>query len=422
MKTRLKSLFTGNPAHKPGLGAIEILRYVGSGLLVTVGFIDPGNWASNIAAGSGFGYTLLWMVTLATIMLIILQHNVAHLGIVTGDCLAESIMKHLNPKLARAVLGTGLLAVISTALAEIMGGAIALELLAGIPIRAGSLIMLLTTLVLLFTNTYTKLEKLIIGFVSIIGFSFLYELSIVGIQWPVAIRNWLTISIPKDSMPIIMAVLGAVVMPHNLFLHSEIIQSRQWNKEDESIIKRQLKFEFADTIISMLIGWSINSAMIILAAGTFFKNGTAVTELSQAQSLLTPLLGSKAAFVFGAALLFSGISSSITAGMAGGSIYAGFFKEPYDIKDTHTRFGVSFVLIAATLLIFLISNPYKGLIYSQMLLSIQLPVTVFVQIYLTSSGKVMGHYRNSLFDNAFLVSVALILAVLNLMLFGSMIR
>lgn len=418
---KFKELITENPKHKPVFGALEILKYIGPGLLVTVGFIDPGNWASNLAAGSQFGYKLLWMVTLSTIMLILLQHNVAHLGIVTGDCLAEATMKHLRPGLARVILWTGICAVISTALAEILGGAIALEMLFGIPIRIGAILVLCLVLFLLFSNTYTKLEKLIIGFVSIIGFSFLYELSIVSIDWPVALKSWVTVSMPQGSILIVMAVLGAVVMPHNLFLHSEIIQSRQWNKEDEAVIKRQLKYEYADTIISMIIGWAINSAMIILAAATFFKGNIVVSELSQAQQLLTPMLGAKASIVFGVALLFSGISSTITAGMAGGSIYAGLFKEPYDIKDTHTKVGVSFILIVSTIIIFLISDPFKGLVYSQMILSIQLPITVFLQIYLTSSKKVMGVYRNSLLHNALLIAIGIILAILNIMLFRSFI-
>lgn len=421
MKSKIKALFTENPKHKPTFGAREILKYIGPGLLVTVGFIDPGNWASNIAAGSEFGYSLLWMVTLSTIMLILLQHNVAHLGIVTGDCLAEATMKNLRPNVARTILGTGILAVISTALAEILGGAIALQLLLGIPIRIGSIIILGLVIFLLFSNTYTKLEKLIIGFVSIIGFSFLYEMSIVAIDWPVAFKSWVTVTIPPGSMFIVMAVLGAVVMPHNLFLHSEIIQSRQWNKEDEEVIKKQLKFEFADTLISMCIGWAINSAMIILAATTFFKQNMMVSELGQAQQLLSPMLGTKASIIFGVALLFSGISSTITAGMAGGSIYAGLFKEPYDIKDTHTKVGVSLILIASTIIIFLISDPFKGLIYSQMFLSIQLPITVFLQIYLTSSKKIMGNHRNSILHNVLLISIGIILAVLNLMLFKSFI-
>ena len=220
-------------------------------------------------------------------------------------------------------------------------------------------------------------------------------------------------------MPIIMAVLGAVVMPHNLFLHSEIIQSRQWNLEEDNVIKKQLKFEFLDTLFSMIIGWAINSSMIILAATTFYMNHVKVEELEQAQQMLVPIVGNFAALVFGVALLFSGISSTMTAGMAGGTIFAGLFDEPYDIHDRHTKVGVIGILSIATIIIFLINDPFKGLIYSQMLLSIQLPITVFLQIYLTSSEKVMGKYKNSVIGRISLWSIGIILTMLNIMLFVS---
>nr|WP_314461740.1 Nramp family divalent metal transporter [uncultured Clostridium sp.] len=402
--------------HKPKFGLKELLHYVGPGLLVTVGFIDPGNWASNIAAGSDYGYILLWMVTLSTIMLIILQHNVAHLGIVTGDCLAEAAHKHLKPWLSKIVLTTAVLAAVSTAMAEILGAAIALNLLFRIPVKLASVLILALILWMLFTNSYQKLEKWIIGFVSIIGLSFIYELSMVNVDWNQAVAGWTTIRFPKGSMLIIMSVLGAVVMPHNLFLHSEIIQSRQWNLEDESIQKLQLKYEFADTLLSMIIGWAINSAMIILAATTFFSKGEHVSELGQAAQMLRPLVGQGASVIFAVALLFSGIASTTTAGMAGGSIFAGMFGEPYDPDDPHTRFGVTWILVIAAFVIFLIRDPFKGLVYSQMLLSVQLPVTVFLQIYLTSSEKVMGKYKNGLRDKVLLIAIGAILTVLNIML------
>jgi manganese transport protein len=192
-----------------------------------------------------------------------------------------------------------------------------------------------------------------------------------------------------------MSVLGAVVMPHNLFLHSEIIQSRQWNRKNEKVIKKQLRYEFLDTLVSMLVGWAINSAMILLAAATFFRTKTPVSELQQANHLLVPLLGNNAAVVFAVALLFAGVASTITSGMAAGSIFAGMYKEPYDIKDNHSRMGVAISLILALGIIYIIPNPFKGLIFSQMILSIQLPFTIFLQVYLTSSEKVMGKYKNS---------------------------
>lgn len=406
--------------HKPRMGGIEILKYIGPGMLVTVGFIDPGNWASNLAAGSQYGYQLLWMVTLSTIMLIILQHNVAHLGIASGLCLAEAATLYTPKYISRPVLGSAIVASVSTSLAEILGGAIALQMLFRIPIKAGAVITLISILFLLFSNSYRKLEKWIIAFVSLIGLSFIYELWLTDINWHQAVIGWVKPTIPDGSMLIVMSVLGAVVMPHNLYLHSEIIQSRQWNTENEQIIRKQLRFEFLDTLFSMIAGWAINSAMILMAASTFFTTGIRVDELQQAQSMLTPLLGNMAAVIFAVALLFAGISSTITSAMAGGSIFAGLFGEPYDLKDNHSRIGVLISLLVALIIIFLVNNPFQGLLYSQMILSIQLPVTIFTQIYLTSSKKVMGIHANSKFLNILLLSIGLLVTFLNVRLFISM--
>ncbi len=405
--------------HKPSFGGLDILKYIGPGLLVTVGFIDPGNWASNIAAGSEFGYELLWMVTLSTIMLIILQHNVAHLGIATGLCLSEAANKHTPPWISRTVLISAMGASVSTSLAEILGAAIALNMLFDIPIPAGAVMAFLFVMVMLFTNSYQKIEKFIIAFVSVIGLSFLYELTLVDVNWVEAGIGWVKPSIPQGSMIIVMSVLGAVVMPHNLFLHSEIIQSRQWNLEDDKVIKRQMDYELFDTLFSMLIGWAINSAIILLAATAFFANHIPVDALQQAESILKPLLGNHAALVFAVALLFAGIASTITSGMAGGSIFAGIFGEPYDIHDSHSRLGVLISLVIALLIIFVISNPYQGLIISQMVLSIQLPFTIFLQIYLTSSKKVMGKYVNATSTKAMLLIVGGIVVFLNIKLLFS---
>ena len=408
-----------NKNHKRYLGGLDFFKYIGPGLLVTVGFIDPGNWASNFAAGSEFGYALLWVVTLSTIMLIILQHNVAHLGIVTGLCLSEAATQFCPKWVSRPVLATAVLASISTSLAEILGGAIALEMLFGIPIVWGSVLTTLFVIIMLFSNSYKRIERIIIAFVSIIGLSFLYELFLVDIDWPLAARSWVVPSIPEGSMLIIMSVLGAVVMPHNLFLHSEVIQSHEYNKQDDASVQKRLKYEFYDTLLSMLIGWGNNSSMILLAAATFFQKGTPVEELQQAQSLLTPLLGDAAAIVFALALLMAGISSTVTSGMAAGSIFAGIFGESYHIKDIHSRVGILLSLGIALLVIFFIDNPFYGLIISQMMLSIQLPFTVFLQVSLTSSEKVMGKYANSTWTKWLLYGIATIVSILNIMLLFS---
>jgi len=407
--------------HKPSFGALDILKYIGPGLLVTVGFTDPGNWAANIASGSSYGYTLLWIVTLSTIMLVLLQHNVAHLGIASGLCLAEAATIHIRPSVSKPILYFAILASVATSLAEILGGAIALEMLFDIPLKIGALLITVFVLIMIFTHSYQKIEKWIIGFVSIIGISFLYEIFLVDVDWAAAGISWVKPSIPDGSMLLLMSVLGAVVMPHNLFLHSEVIQSRQWNLQDENIIRKQLKYEFADTFFSMIVGWAINSAMIILAAATFFQNRIEVNELQQAESLLRPLLGNNASVVFALALLFSGISSSITSAMAGGSIASGISGEPYDIRDNHSRWGVLISLIGALIIIFFIGDPFKGLIYSQVFLSIQLPFTVGIQVYLTSSKKVMGKYANTRFMKILLLIIAVFVAYLNVRLLFSLI-
>jgi manganese transport protein len=402
--------------HEPGFGALDILKYIGPGLLVTVGFIDPGNWASNLAAGSDFGYTLLWMVTLSTVMLIILQHNIAHLGIATGLCLAEAATKYTPHWASRMLLSSAMVASVSTSLAEILGAAVALNMLFNIPIPTGAIITFLFVMIMLLTNTYTRVEKFIIAFVSIIGLSFLYELTLVDINWVSVGIGWVKPTVPEGSIIIIMSVLGAVVMPHNLFLHSEIIQSRQWNLEDEKVIKKQLDFELFDTLFSMILGWAINSAIIILAATTFFKHGVHVTELQQASAILQPLLGTHASEVFAVALLFAGLASSITSGMAGGSIFAGFFSEPYDIHDNHSRLGVIISLLFALIIIFFIKDAFYGLILSQIILSIQLPFTILAQVYLTSSKKVMGKYVNKKRTTILLILVGGIVIYLNIRL------
>jgi len=407
--------------HKPVFGALDIFKYIGPGLLVTVGFIDPGNWAANIGTGSEYGYTLLWVVTLSTIMLIILQHNVAHLGIATGLCLSEAASIYIKPAISKPILYFAVLASVSTSLAEILGGAIALEMLFGVPIKIGAILVTIFVLIMIFSHSYRRIEKWIIGFVSIIGLSFLYEIFLVDVDWAAAGISWVKPSIPKGSMLLLMSVLGAVVMPHNLFLHSEVIQSRQWNLKDEKIIRKQLKFEFADTLFSMIVGWAINSAMIILAASTFFSNNIKVDELQQAERMLRPMLGNNASVVFAIALLLAGVASSITSAMAGGSIVSGISGEPYDIKDNHTKWGVLISIVGALIIIFFIGDPFKGLILSQVFLSIQLPFTVAIQVYLTSSRKVMGKYANSNFLKSLLLIIAGFVTYLNFRLLISII-
>jgi manganese transport protein len=403
--------------HKPRLTAIEILKYIGPGFLAALAFIDPGNWAANVVAGSLYGYSMLWVITLSTIIFIVFQHNVAHLGIATGYCLSEAATIFLKPWLSRTIIITAMGASVATAMAELLGGAIALQMLFGLPLSVGMVLLSAFTVFMLFTNSYRKIERIIIGFVALIGLSFIIELSFVHVHWGQVLTASFVPDFPQGSMLVILSVLGSVVMPGNLFLHSEIIQSRQINLESEGFREEQMKYEFLDTTFSTFIGWAINSAMIVVAAAIFYSSNIQISELSQAHEMLTPVLGNFASFIFASALLLSAVASSITVGMAGGSIYTGIFGEPYDIKDSHTKAGVLLTIIPALIIFFLVKNPLSALIYSQALMSMQLPITIFFQIYATSSGKIMGKYRNTRFTNILLWTFGVVITLLNVMFF-----
>ncbi|MEI6093219.1 MAG: Nramp family divalent metal transporter [bacterium] len=401
---------------KKEFGILSILKYMGPGFLVTIGFIDPGNWAANISSGSNFGYSLLWVITMSTVLLIILQHNVANLGIATGLCLSESIVKYMPKTLSIPILSSAMVASIATSLAELLGMALALTMLFGIPFKLATILSCVVILLMLFYNSYQKIEKWIVAFVSLIGVSFIYELSLVDINWAVASKSMIIPSIPHGSIVIIMSLLGAVIMPHNLFLHSEVIQSRRWDLESKKTIKRQLKYEFFDTLFAMVIGWAINIAIILLAVALFYNKGLVVQEISEAGALLQPILGKNAFIVFALAFFCSGFASSITSGMSGGIILSGAFMEPYNIKDLHTKLGVIISLVCATFAIMFIGDPFKALIYSQVVLSIQLPITIFSQIYITSSKKVMKGHANSLLNKIILILIGLIVSYFNVRL------
>lgn len=398
------------------LASMELFRYIGPGFFVTVGFIDPGNWVTNVAAGSQFGYKLLWVVSLSTVILIVVQHNAAHLGIVTGLCLSEAASKYFKPWLRVLMLGSAMVACVATALAELLGAAIGLKMLTGLPLAVGAILSAGFSAWMLFSKNYQRLEKWIMGFVSLIGLAFIFEIWLADVAWAQTLTGWIKPTFPVGSLTVIMGVLGAVVMPHNIFLHSEVIQSRQWNAQGDDVIKKQLKYEFMDTLAGMGAGWAINSAMIIMAAAVFYKNGIVVNDLPQVTMTLEPIFGRASAVVFALGLLFAGLSSSVTAAMAGGSVFAGIFIEPFDINDPHSRIGLSITLLGALVGIMLLSDPFKGILWSQVALSLQLPLTIIPLIILTSSKKVMGEYANRPYGAILLWIVGSVVIGLNIAL------
>lgn len=394
----------------------RFLRYLGPGLLVTVGFIDPGNWATNIGAGAQFGYSLLWVITLSTLMLILLQHMSAHLGIVSGRCLSEACREYMHPAWSGIIGVTAVAACIATALAEICGAAIGLHVLTGLPLPLGATLSALIVAMLIWRQKYHQVEHIIIGFVSIIGFCYLVQVHLVKPDLTAAVHGAFTPYLSSDTILLAMGMLGAVVMPHNIYLHSEIIQSRDWSHDDDQTRQRLLRYELLDTIFSMGVGWFINSAMIIVAAAVFFRNHVEVTELVQAAETLKPLAGDLAGLLFAIALLCAGVSSSITAGLAGGTVFTGFLGKPTAMESPWFRMGVLVTFVPAVLILMLPVDTFKLLIISQVLLSVQLPFTVVALAYLTDSRRVMGRFANRSLERWLLWATVLVVVVLNVLL------
>lgn len=395
---------------------LELLKYLGPGFLVTVGFIDPGNWATNIAAGSSFNYSLLWVITLSTLMLIFLQHMSAHLGIVTGTCLSESCRQWFPTWTNYIFGGSIMIACVATALAEFLGASIGLTILFRFPLSLSALISGGIILMLVTIQKYEQTEHLIISFVSIIGFCYIIELFLVKPEWGEAIQASVIPKIDSSSIFIAMGMLGAVVMPHNLYLHSEVIQKRNWYAATNERKRQLLRYEFLDTLLAMCVGWMINCAMVIVAAAVFFRHGVEVNDVMQAAETLKPLAGRLAEILFAIALICAGFSSSITACLAGGTVFTGFLGKEISPTNSWFRLGVLITTIPAIILIIILTDAYKALIWSQVILSLQLPFTIIPLILLTRSRKVMGKYANGRFENILLYLCGGIIIFLNILL------
>ncbi len=400
---------------------LELLRYLGPGFLVTVGFIDPGNWATNIAAGSEFNYSLLWVITLSTLMLIFLQHMSAHLGIVTGRCLAESCRQWFPSWSNHIIGGSIMLACVATALAEFLGAAIGLTIISGLPLVYSGAVAGAAILVLVTVQKYDRIEHIVISLVSIIGFCYLLELYIVKPQWGLAAAASVVPSIDSSRILVAMGMLGAVVMPHNIYLHSEVIQKRDYRAENEERKRQLLRYEFMDTLFAMGAGWLINSAMVVVAAAVFFRNGVRVNDIAQAAQTLKPLAGGLSEILFASALICAGLSSSITACLAGGTVFTGFLGKEKDPQTSWFRAGVLLTALPAMLIMTALSDTYMALIWSQVALSIQLPLTIIPLIVLTRSRRVMGAYANGRFENLLMYLCAAVVIFLNILLLGSFI-
>jgi len=387
----------------------KLLAFMGPGFLVTVGFIDPGNWATNIEGGSRFGYSLLWVITLSTLMLIVIQNMAAKLGIATGKSLAVNIHEGFAKPVSYFLGITIVLACVATDVAELLGGAIGFNLLLGLPLWIGALITVFLEVFLIVGQRYHKLERIIIGFLGIIALCYVAELVIVKPEWEQVVPALFVPRLNQNSIYIAMAILGAVVMPHNIFLHSNVIHSREWGITDEKKLSL-LKYEKTDTAVALLLGLIVNAAMIIVAARVFNENELVITSIQDASRTLTPLAGPLAALLFAIALVFSGVGSSVTSSMAEVNVITGFLGKPEDPRTLLYRIATFITAIPSFIIIVLGVDTYKILIFSQVILSVQLPFTLIPLLILCRRKKLMGIFTSkpSEFILASLISILVI--------------
>jgi manganese transport protein len=396
----------------------RLLSFLGPGFLVTVGFIDPGNWATNIEGGAKFGYDLLWVITLSTLMLILIQHMSAKLGIATGKSLAVNIREQFSAPVSATIGVTIVLACVATDVAELLGGAIGFRLLFGMPLWMGALVTVFLEVFLIVSQRYHRLEKIVVGFLGIIALCYVIEIGIVKPDWGMVAPALVVPKINAGSIYIAMGILGAVVMPHNIFLHSNVIHSRKWGiSEDEKI--RLLSYEKLDTFFAMTMGWVVNSSMIIVAAAVFFNHHVIVDSIEQASATLQPLAGSLAQFLFAVALVFAGVGSSITSSMAEVNVITGFLGKPEDPQTLLYKVSVFITAIPSFLIIVLSLNTFKILILSQVVLSIQLPFTLIPLLLLARNRNLMGRLRSGKGEFSMAILISAIVIVLNLYLLYS---
>jgi manganese transport protein len=400
----------------------KILAFAGPGYLVAVGYMDPGNWATDLAGGSAFGYTLLAVIMLSNLMAILLQGLSAKLGIVTGRDLAQACRDHFGPTTNFALWVLCEIAIAACDLAEIIGAAIAMNLLFGIPLTWGVLITAVDVMLILYLQNkgFRLLEALVIALIATIGACFLFEIilsrpDMLGIAKgfipsPEIVTN-------PAMLYIAMGILGATVMPHNLYLHSSIVQTRQY-EQTTSGKREAFKFAFLDSTIALSFALFINAAILIVSAATFHRAGrNDIAEIQDAYLLLTPLLGAGASTAFALALLASGLNSTITGTLAGQIVMEGFLNirlRPW-LRRLITRM-IAIIPAVIVSILYGASGTAKLLVLSQVILSLQLSFAVFPLVMFTSDRAKMGEFVNASWVKALAYLVAFVIAILNIWL------
>ena len=377
----------------------KILAFFGPAYLISVGYMDPGNWATDLAGGSQFGYALLWVLLMSNIMALLLQSLSARLGIVTQRDLAQASRETYSRPINLILYFLAEIAIAACDLAEVLGMAIGLNLLFDISLINGVMITVLDTFLLLFliNKGMRKMEAFIIALVAIIGFSFVFEMIFAQPDVTKVLTGLIPTMPSEAALYIAIGIIGATVMPHNLYLHSSLVQTRKFDRSKAGI-KQALKYNFIDSTIALNLAFFVNAAILILAAATFHKNGLfEVAEIQDAHRLLEPMLGSKwAPILFAVALIAAGQSSTITGTLAGQIIMEGYLNlriQPW-VRRIITRL-IAIVPAVIVISIFGESVTGKMLILSQVILSLQLGFAIIPLIHFVSDKQKMKGFHIS---------------------------
>lgn len=396
----------------------RLFAFFGPAYLVSIGYMDPGNWATDIEGGAKFGYSLIWVILMSNIMALVLQTLSARLGIVTGFDLAQGCRREYSKPLNLFLWFLAEIAITATDLAEVIGTIIGLNLLFGLPLLWGAAITGFDTFLLLLIQRFgvRRMEAFILMLVGTIGACFVVEIFFAEPNWSGIVRGFVP-HIDKSSLYIAIGIIGATVMPHNLYLHSSLVQSRRISKTFSARLAA-CKFNLIDTIIALNAAFFVNTAILVMAAAVFFSRGIVVTEIQQAHELLAPILGNNIAPVaFALALLAAGQSSTLTGTLSGQIVMEGFLNiklRPW-LRRLVTR---SVALIPAVIVIAISGSEgtYDMLILSQVILSLQLPFATIPLIHFTSDKNNMGKFVNPLWLKIVAWIIAIIIIALNLKL------
>ena len=398
----------------------RFLAYIGPAYLVSVGYMDPGNWATDLQGGAKFGYQLIWVLLMSNLMALLLQSLSARLGIVRRRDLAQANRELYPPVVNFCLYVLAELAIAATDLAEVLGMAIGIHLLTGMPILWGVVITVLDTFLLLVLQRYgiRKMEAFIISLVAIIGFSFLAEILLAKPDMGEVVKGFVPTALSEEALYIAVGIIGATVMPHNLYLHSALVQTRKIGS-DKASIKRALRFNFIDSAVALNAAFFVNAAILVLAATAFYATGnTEVARIEDAHRLLEPLLGSSLApALFAIALIAAGQSSTVTGTLAGQIVMEGYLRlriNPW-LRRLLTRL-IAIVPAVIVIYVFGDSELDNLLVFSQVILSLQLGFAVIPLIHFVSDKQAMGEFVIGWKTKAAAWLVAIILVFLNVRL------